>query len=710
MGARGITGDANSGLFLAFPLSAAAANTYRRVGIAGETLPRAVSRRPHARGFTTAMSDSGSEDARDLDLVGEEGDFADWEEEHEEARPTRCLFSSETHPSPDAALRHAAQAFGFDLRALYRQHDMDFYAAMQCLNFARACAQEHASDPAAAAAAAVAGIARGAHRDEKYLSPALEDDPVLFDWEDFVGVGMDADALEDDQAAEQAAKRAQEGGGSEDDASVTARLRAEVETLRLRVLEMSQRLGETPEDEMDDAPANVGALALGLGASSADAPEKGGAVFQKAPLRPRGADEPKPTVKSASQAVDENYFGSYSYFDIHRVMLDDVARTAAYRVALEQNPSCVKGKRVLDIGCGTGILSMFAARGGAAKVVGVDGAADIAAVARANAEHNGFRDVITVVQGKVEELLKEAKTRGDEDGDDVNDENVLRKHSFDVLVSEWMGYALLFESMFDTVIEARDFLLKPGGAILPDVATLHVAGFGRNATSLPFWDDVYGFEMPCVQKSLSEDAVKTAIVAPVKGAHVVTDSAEIKRLDLASVTAKELDFTAQEVVLAARTDGVRGDEVDASVTAGAGEGATGLTQRSVVVDVDAGGPVTVHGVVLWFDTLFSERFSAETPGVLSTSPHERQTHWAQTMLHFPEPISLCVPGSKTAEAHETSGALGVSSNPCASIKVRVGMAKCAEEERVRGLDVSLEYVCVGAGGEEGERKARMYRV
>ena len=65
--------------------------------------------------------------------------------------------------------------------------------------------------------------------------------------------------------------------------------------------------------------------------------------------------------------------------------------------------------------------------------------------------------------------------------------------------------------MFDTVIEARDFLLKPGGAILPDVATLHVAGFGRNATSLPFWDDVYGFEMPCVQKSLSEDAVKTAI-------------------------------------------------------------------------------------------------------------------------------------------------------------------------------------------------------
>jgi protein arginine N-methyltransferase 3 len=390
-------------------------------------------------------------------------------------------------------------------------------------------------------------------------------------------------------------------------------------------------------------------------------------------------------------------------------MLDDVARTAAYRVALEQNPSCVKGKRVLDIGCGTGILSMFAARGGAAKVVGVDGAAEIAAVARANAAHNGFGDVITIVQGKVEELLRADASSAAPEGSET-----LQKHSFDVLVSEWMGYALLFESMFDTVIEARDFLLKPGGAILPDVAVLHVAGFGRNATSLPFWDDVYGFEMPCVQKSLAEDAIKAAIVAPVRGAHVVTDSREIRRLDLATVAAKDLDFTAAEVVLAARTDGVRGDEVDASVTAGAGEGATGLTQRSVVLDTDAGGPVMVHGVVLWFDTLFSERFSAETPGALSTSPHERQTHWAQTMLHFPEPIALNPPGGcETARGDETrrdSGALGARSNPCASIRVRVGMAKCAEEERVRGLDVSLEYVAVGAGGEEGERKARMYRV
>lgn len=50
---------------------------------------------------------------------------------------------------------------------------------------------------------------------------------------------------------------------------------------------------------------------------------------------------------------------------------------------------------------------------------------------------------------------------------------------FDVLVSEWMGYCLLFESMLDTVLVARDKYLKPGGAILPDVATFFLAGFGR---------------------------------------------------------------------------------------------------------------------------------------------------------------------------------------------------------------------------------------
>lgn len=44
----------------------------------------------------------------------------------------------------------------------------------------------------------------------------------------------------------------------------------------------------------------------------------------------------------------------------------------------------------------------------------------------------------------------------------------------DIIISEWMGYFLLYESMLDTVIYARDRWLKEGGLMLPDKATLLV--------------------------------------------------------------------------------------------------------------------------------------------------------------------------------------------------------------------------------------------
>ena len=47
-------------------------------------------------------------------------------------------------------------------------------------------------------------------------------------------------------------------------------------------------------------------------------------------------------------------------------------RTGSYREAICSNGDIFKDKVVLDVGCGTGILSMFAARAGASKVIGVD--------------------------------------------------------------------------------------------------------------------------------------------------------------------------------------------------------------------------------------------------------------------------------------------------------------------------------------------------
>ena len=50
-----------------------------------------------------------------------------------------------------------------------------------------------------------------------------------------------------------------------------------------------------------------------------------------------------------------------------------------------------------------------------------------------------------------------------------------------------MGYALLFETMLDTVLRARDRWLKPGGAMLPDVASIFVAGASAGASGGQFW-------------------------------------------------------------------------------------------------------------------------------------------------------------------------------------------------------------------------------
>lgn len=97
----------------------------------------------------------------------------------------------------------------------------------------------------------------------------------------------------------------------------------------------------------------------------------------------------------------------------------------------------------------------FAAKAGAKHVIGVD-MSSIIEKAREIVAVNGLSDKITLLQGKMEEVQLPFPT-------------------VDIIISEWMGYFLLYESMLDTVLYARDRYLAPGGKIFPDKATMYLA-------------------------------------------------------------------------------------------------------------------------------------------------------------------------------------------------------------------------------------------
>ncbi|CAL5381522.1 unnamed protein product [Camellia sinensis] len=98
-------------------------------------------------------------------------------------------------------------------------------------------------------------------------------------------------------------------------------------------------------------------------------------------------------------------------------------------------------------------------------------------------------------------------------------------------------------SMLSSVLFARDRWLKPGGAILPDTVTMFVAGFGRGGTSIPFWENVYGFNMSCIGKELVEDATRVPIVDVVDFCDIVTNTVVLQSFDLLKMMPDEIDFT-----------------------------------------------------------------------------------------------------------------------------------------------------------------------
>ena len=101
---------------------------------------------------------------------------------------------------------------------------------------------------------------------------------------------------------------------------------------------------------------------------------------------------------------ERDYFDSYTRTSIHRDMIMDRVRTEAYRRAIMHNKHLLKDKIVLDVGCGTGILTLLAAKAGAKKVYGVD-MSDFSYLAGQNVLKNGYHDKVDIIKGKMEEVV-----------------------------------------------------------------------------------------------------------------------------------------------------------------------------------------------------------------------------------------------------------------------------------------------------------------
>ncbi|XP_019175230.1 PREDICTED: probable histone-arginine methyltransferase 1.3 isoform X3 [Ipomoea nil] len=185
----------------------------------------------------------------------------------------------------------------------------------------------------------------------------------------------------------------------------------------------------------------------------------------KKPLALQGTDLPNGTVSTSKSKFEEKveassakmYFDYYGQLLHQQNMMQDFVRTGTYYAAVIENRNDFHGRVVVDVGAGSGILSLFAAQAGAKHVYAVE-ASEMAEYARKLVAGNPLlAERITVIKGKVEDVELPEKA--------------------DILISEPMGTLLVNERMLESYVIARDRFLAPDGKMFPTQGRIHMAPF-----------------------------------------------------------------------------------------------------------------------------------------------------------------------------------------------------------------------------------------
>lgn len=471
----------------------------------------------------------------------------DWSNDEEEQSDCQCLFCPQIYPSVKETFAHIKSVHQFDFQALRKNFNLDFYKCIKLINYIR---QQVANNPSYQVVSFDGS--EEFWKGDEYLQPVLQDDALLFNFEE-----LDDDLEESAEEQEQKQPFAPLPSIDLSQIKTTTELEAQL----LKLLVATQETTVNLEGQFEEYKAMV-----------------------KKTFFDSIQDEGAPSKSGNKALVDEGnyYFAGYAQNDIHEQMLKDKARTEAYRDFVYENKDIFKNKVVLDVGCGTGILSMFAAKAGAKQVFSVDNSG-IIEKAKLNIQENGLDHIITCVRGKVEEIE-------------------LPVQQVDIIISEWMGYFLLFEAMLDSVLVARDRWLAPNGIMAPSQTRILMAALDDEDLKndkVNFWNDVYGFKM----SAMKEPVINEAIVDFIKANSVISNVVTLKDLPLQTITIKQLDFVAKFEVTVKR---------DGMVNAFGGWFDTWFTRDG-------------HSIPL---TQEAQKVEGET--FMTTSPFGQDTHWKQT--------------------------------------------------------------------------------